>query len=126
MNIITIPETIKPELKSHHKARHMKKMAIGSFAQTCIEIRFDADIEKFDDVDSALIECQQQHGWDLFIAYFNDQYHVAINFFTEQADVNEVIEMMNDIIAKELGDVELQILVGDANYADWDSCYVDS
>lgn len=125
MNIITVPETIKPELKSHHKARHMKKMAIGSFAQTCVEIRFSADIERFEDIDDALIECQQQQGWDLFIAYFNDQYHVAINFFTEQADADEVIEMVDKVIAQEVGDVELQVLVGDANYADWDSCYVD-
>ena len=123
MNIITVPEMAKPELKTHHKARHMKKMAIGPFSQTCAEIRFSADIEKFDQVDTALIECQQQQGWDLFIAYFNEQYHVAINFFTEQEDVNTVIKMANEIIVKELGEVEMQVLVGDANYGDWDSCY---
>ena len=125
MNIISVPEMAKPELKRHHKARHMKKMAIGPFAQTCAEIRFSADIEKFDQVDTALVQCQQQQGWDLFIAYFNEQYHVAINFFTEQEDVNTVIEMANAIIVKELGNVELQVLVGDANYGDWDSCYTD-
>ena len=125
MNIINVPELAKPQLKSHHKARHMKKMAIGPFSQTCAEIRFTADIEKFDQVDNALLECQQQQGWDLFIAYFNEQYHVAINFFTEQEDVNAVIETANAVIAKELGKVELQILVGDANYGDWDSCYTD-
>ncbi|HEY5715619.1 MAG TPA: hypothetical protein VIS54_04340 [Psychromonas sp.] len=125
MNIITVPEMAKPELKNHHKARHMKKMAIGPFAQTCAEIRFSGDIEKFDQVDTALIECQQQQGWDLFLAYFNEQYHVAINFFTEQEDVNAVLEMTNAILVKELGGVELQVLVGDANYGDWDSCYTD-
>lgn len=125
MNIINVPEMAKPELKNHHKARHMKKMAIGPFSQTCAELRFSGDIEKFDQVDTALVECQQQQGWDLFIAYFNEQYHVAINFFTEQADVNAVIEVANAVIAKELGEVELQVLVGDANYGDWDSCYTD-
>ncbi len=39
MNIISVPEMAKPALKNHHKARHMKKMAIGPFAQTCAEIR---------------------------------------------------------------------------------------
>ena len=125
MNIITVPEMAKPEVKSHHKARHMKKMAIGPFAQTCAEIRFSADIEKFDDVDAALAQCQQQQGWDLFIAYFNEQYHVAINFFTEQEDLNAVLEIAAAVITKELGDIELQALVGDANYGDWDSCYAD-
>ena len=125
MNIINVPEMAKPEVKSHHKARHMKKMAIGPFAQTCAEIRFSADIEKFDQVDEALAECQQQQGWDLFIAYFNEQYHVAINFFTEQQDVNAVIEIANAIIVKQVGEVELQVLVGDANYGDWDSCYAE-
>lgn len=125
MNIITVPEMAKPELKSHHKARHMKKMAIGPFAQTCAEIRFSADIEKFDQVDNALIQCQQQQGWDLFIAYFNGQYHVAIYFFTEQQDLNAVIETANAVIVNELGEVELQVLAGDANYGDWDSCYTD-
>lgn len=123
MNIISVPEMAKPELKNHHKARHMKKMAIGPFAQTCAEIRFSADIEKFDQVDNALIECQQQQGWDLFIAYFNEQYHVAINFLSEQQEVNTVIEIANAVLVKELGEVELQVLVGDANYGDWDSCY---
>jgi hypothetical protein len=33
--------------------------------------------------------------------------------------------MTNAIIVKELGEVELQVLVGDANYGDWDSCYTD-
>ena len=121
MNIITVPEMAKPAIKSHHKARHMKKMAVGPFAQTCAELRFSGDIEKFDDVDDALIACQQ--NWDLFTAYFNDQYHVAINFFTEQEDLNAMIEMAHAVIVKELGDVELQVLVGDANYGDWDSCY---
>jgi hypothetical protein len=123
MNIISVPEMAKPALKNHHKARHMKKMAIGPFAQTCAEIRFSADIEKFDQVDNALIECQQQQGWDLFIAYFNEQYHVAINFFTEQEEVDTVLEMANAVLVKELGELELQVLVGDANYGDWDSCY---
>lgn len=123
MNIISVPEMAKPAVKSHHKARHMKKMAIGPFSQTCAEIRFSGDIEKFDQVDNALLECQQQQGWDLFIAYFNEQYHVAIYFFTEQQDADAAIEIANAIIAKELGEVELQVLVGDANYGDWDSCY---
>jgi hypothetical protein len=123
MNIITVPEMEKPTIKSHHKARHMKKMAVGPFAQTCAEIRFSADIEKFDQVDDALIECQQ--NWDLFTAYFNEQYHVAINFFTDQEDLNAMIEIACAVIVKEVGDVEFQILVGDANYGDWDSCYTD-
>jgi len=125
MNIINVPELAKPEVKSHHKARHMKKMAIGPFSLTCAEMRFSADIEKFDEVDNALMACQQQQGWDLFIAYFNDQYHVAINFFTEQQDADAVIKLASEVIAKELGDVELQVLVGDANYGDWDSCYAN-
>ena len=123
MNIITVPEMAKPALKNHHKARHMKKMAIGPFAQTCAEIRFSADIEKFDQVDNALIACQQQQGWDLFIAYFNEQYHVAINFLSEQETVDSVLEIANAVLVKELGELELQVLVGDANYGDWDSCY---
>jgi len=123
MNIITVPEMAKPEVKNHHKARHMKKMAIGPFSQSCAEIRFSADIAQFDAVDDALIECQQQKGWDLFIAYFKDQYHVAVNFYTEQEEVTDVIAVAKAAIVKVLGDVELQILVGDANYGDWDSCY---
>ena len=123
MDIINVPELAKPVVKSHHKARHMKKMAIGPFSLTCAEIRFSADVEKFDDVDNALMECQQQQGWELFIAYFNDQYHVAINFFTEQQDINAVLEVASTVIAKQVGDIELQVLVGDANYGDWDSCY---
>jgi len=50
---------------------------------------------------------------------------VSINFFTEQEDLNAVLEMTNAIIVKELGEVELQVLVGDANYGDWDSSYTD-
>ncbi len=68
--------------------------------------------EKFDQVDNALIECQQQQGWDLFIAYFNEQYHVAINFFTEQEEVDTVLEMANAVLVNELGKLELQVLVG--------------
>jgi len=123
MNIITVPEMAKPIIKSHHKARHMKKMAVGPFSETCAELRFSGDIEKFDQVDDALIESQQ--NWELFTAYFNDQYHVAINFLTEQEDVNAMIEMAQAVIVKELGEIELQVLVGDANYGDWDSCYTN-
>ena len=121
MNIINVPAMAKPVVKSHHKPRHMKKMAVGPFTQTCAELRFSGDIEKFDDVDDALIACQQ--NWELFTAYFNEQYHVAINFLTEQEDLDAMIEMANAVIVKELGTVELQVLVGDANYGDWDSCY---
>jgi hypothetical protein len=123
MDIITVPELQKPTIKNHHKARHMKKMAVGPFSVTCAEIRFSADIEKFDQVDSALIECQQ--NWELFIAYFNDQYHVAINFLTEQEDLNDLLALANAVITKEVGEVDLQVLVGDANYGDWDSCYAN-
>jgi len=123
MNIINVPELEKPEIKNHHKARHMKKMVVGPFSVTCAEIRFSADIEKFDQVDSALIECQQ--NWELFIAYFNDQYHVAINFLTEQEDLNDLLALANAVITKEVGEVDLQVLVGDANYGDWDSCYAN-
>jgi len=123
MNIITVPEMAKPAIKSHHKPRHLKKMAMGPFALTCAEIRFSADIEKFDEVDDALIACQQ--NWELFIAYFNEQYHVAINFLTEEEDLDTLLEMANTVITKEVGDVELQVLVGDANYGDWDSCYAE-
>ena len=123
MNIITVPEMAKPTIKSHHKARHMKKMAVGPFAQTCAELRFSGDIEKFENVDDALIACQQ--NWELFTAYFNEQYHVAINFLTAQEDLTAMIEMAQAVIEKELGDVELQVLVGDANYGDWDSCYTN-
>jgi len=123
MNIITVPELAKPIVKSHHKARHMKKMAMGPFSETCAELRFSGDIEKFDQVDDALIACQQ--NWALFTAYFNNQYHVAINFLTEQEDLMAMIEIAQTAIVKELGEVELQILVGDANYGDWDSCYTN-
>jgi hypothetical protein len=123
MNIITVPEMAKPTIKSHHKARHIKKMGLGPFAQTCAEIRFSSDIEKFEQVDDALIECQQ--NWDLFTAYFNKQYHVAIYFFTEQEDLNALLTIADTVIAKEVGEVELQVLVGDANYGDWDSCYTN-
>lgn len=123
MNIITVPDMAKPIIKRHHKARHLKKMAIGPFSQTCAELRFSADIEKFEQVDDALIKCQQ--NWELFTAYFNEQYHVAINFLTAQEDLNAIIEMTQAVIVKELGDVELQVLVGDANYGDWDSCYTN-
>ncbi|GAB1622596.1 hypothetical protein AAOGI_26460 [Agarivorans albus] len=123
MTVISVPDLAKPQVKSHHKARHLKKMAIGPFAQTCAEIRFVADIEKFDEVDAELANTHQQQGWELFIAYFNEQYHVAINFFTEQAELDAVIELANAAIVKVLGDVELQVLAGDANYGDWDSCY---
>ncbi|MEH6451678.1 MAG: hypothetical protein V7782_01430 [Psychromonas sp.] len=123
MNIITVAEIAKPIIKSHHKARHMKKMAVGPFAQTCAEFRFSADIEKFEQVDEALMECQQ--NWDLFTAYFNDQYHIAINFFTDQEDLNAMLEVAHTAIVKQVGDVELQVLVGDANYSDWASCYED-
>jgi len=123
MKIINVPEMAKPVVKSHHKARHMKKMAVGPYSQTCAEIRFSADIEKFDQVDDALIECQQ--NWELFIAYFSEQYHIAINFFTEQEDLNAMLEIANAAITKQVGEVELQVLVGDANYGDWDSCYTN-
>jgi len=123
MNIITVPTMAKPTIKSHHKARHLKKMAMGPFSLTCAEIRFSADIEKFDDVDDALIACQQ--NWELFIAYFNEQYHVAINFLTEEEDLDAILEIANAVIIKEVGDVELQVLAGDANYGDWDSCYTE-
>lgn len=121
MNIINVPEMATPILKSHHKKRHMKKMAIGPFAQTCAEIRFSADIEKFDDVDDAFIACEQ--NWELFTAYFNDQYHVAVNFMTDHEDLDTMLEIAQKVIVAEVGDVELQVLVGDANYGDWDSCY---
>lgn len=123
MNIINVPVIATPIVKSHHKARHLKKMAVGPFAQTCAELRFSADIEKFDQVDDALIACQQ--NWELFTAYFNEQYHVAINFLTEQEDLDAMLEMAKSVIVKEVGEVELQVLVGDANYGDWDSCYTD-
>ena len=123
MNIISVPEMAIPTIKSHHKARHLKKMAVGPFAQTCAEIRFSADIEKFEQVDDALIESQQ--NWDLFTAYFNDQYHIAIYFSTDQEDLDELLTLANTIIVAEVGDVELQVLVGDANYGDWDSCYAE-
>ncbi len=96
---------------------------MGPFSLTCAEIRFSADIEKFDDVDDALIACQQ--NWELFIAYFNDQYHVAINFLTEEEDLDAILEIANAVIIKEVGDAELQVLVGDANYGDWDSYYTN-
>ncbi|MDO6687209.1 MULTISPECIES: hypothetical protein [unclassified Agarivorans] len=125
MTLIAVPDLAKPEAKSHHKPRHLKKLAIGPFAQTCAEIRFIADIEKFDEVDAALAATQQQQGWDLFIAYFNEQYHVAINFFTEQAELEAVVAQANATIVEVLGNVELQVLAGDANYGDWDSCYAE-
>lgn len=123
MNIISVPALANPIVKAHHKRRHLKKMAVGPFAQTCAEMRFSADIEKFDHVDDALIDCQQ--NWELFIAYFNEQYHVAINFLTEEESLETLLDLAKTVIEKEVGPIELQVLVGDANYGDWDSCYTN-
>ncbi|GGB00564.1 hypothetical protein [Agarivorans gilvus] len=123
MQIISVPDMAKPEVKRHHKARHLKKMAIGPYAQSCAELRFTADIEKFDELDAALANSQQQQSWELFIAYFNQQYHVAINYLTEQAELDEVLQQAQATIEACLGKVDIQVLAGDANYGDWDSCY---
>ncbi len=123
MQIITVPDLAKPEVKRHHKARHLKKMAIGPYAQSCAELRFAADIEKFDELDAALANSQQQQTRELFIAYFNQQYHVAINYLSEQAELDEVLRQAQTTIEACLGKVAIQVLTGDANYGDWDSCY---
>ncbi|WP_432458923.1 hypothetical protein [Agarivorans sp. QJM3NY_25] len=125
MTIIAVPELAKPEIRNHHKLRHLKKMAIGPFAQTCAEIRFVTDIEKFDEIEAALVQAQQQQTWELFIAYFNQQYHVAITFLTEQTPLEEVLTTATEVITELAGPVELDILAGDANYGDWDSCYAN-
>ncbi len=125
MAVITVPFVVQPELKPHHKARHQKKLGIGAYAETCVEFRFAGDIDKFDAVDDALTDLQGTEGWDLFIAYFNEQYHVAVSFFTLQESQDEVISKVLGAVNSQLGDVDATILVGDANYGDWDSSYVE-
>ncbi|RKF13759.1 hypothetical protein DBZ36_18480 [Alginatibacterium sediminis] len=123
MNVIQVPVLNQPEAKSHHKARHLKKMAIGPFAQTCIEVRFEADIEQFDSLDDALGQLQESQGWDLFVAYFNNQFHAAVYFYTEQATLDSILEPLMAVVTNKLGDIEVSLLAGDANYGDWDSVY---
>lgn len=125
MSVIAVPLLAKPEVKSHHKARHQKKFGIGAYAETCVEFRFAGDIEKFDGLDDALTELQGTEGWDLFIAYFNDKYHVAVSFFTAQESQDDVIAKIQGVINAQLGSVDATILAGDANYGDWDGSYVD-
>ncbi|MBY5922950.1 hypothetical protein [Ferrimonas balearica] len=124
MSIISVPEQAKPAVKSHHKARHLKKFALGPFAETCVEFRFSQDIEQFDALDEALTALQMEQGWDLFIAYFNNQFHVAVTYFTEQGEVEAVVAAVSDVLAKIFGQApELTVLAGDANYGDWEGSY---
>ncbi|GAA4894978.1 hypothetical protein [Ferrimonas pelagia] len=126
MSVIAVENVFTVEQKPHHKPRHLKKFAIGPFAQTCVEFRFEGDIEKFDGVDDALTELQNEHGWDLFIAYFNNRYHVAVNFFTEQEAQDKVIELVQGVVTTALGaQPDFTVLAGDANYGDWDSSYAE-
>ncbi|MBY5993577.1 hypothetical protein [Ferrimonas balearica] len=127
MSIIAVPELAKPAIKSHHKARHLKKYALGPFAETCVEFRFAADIEKFDALDLALTELQIDQGWDLFIAYFNDRFHVAVSYYTEQSSVDAVVAAVTEVLSNTFGQApELTVLAGDANYGDWDGSYHES
>ncbi len=124
MSIITVPNVFTIEPKRHHKARHLKKFAIGPFAETCVELRFEAPIDQFDALDDALTELQNEHGWDLFIAYFNNRYHVAVNFFTGQEDQDAVIAKVKAVVIQGLGsEPAFTVLAGDANYGDWDASY---
>ncbi len=124
MSIIVVPEQAKPAIKSHHKARHLKKFALGPFAETCVEFRFAQDIEQFDALDESLTALQMEQGWDLFIAYFNNQFHVAVTCYTEQSSVDEVVAAVSAELAKIFGQTpELTILAGDANYGDWEGSY---
>ncbi|QIZ77620.1 hypothetical protein [Ferrimonas lipolytica] len=125
MSVTAVPLLAKPELKSHHKARHQKKYGIGAYAETCVEFRFEADIEKFDDLDDALTELQGTEGWDLFIAFFSKKYHVAVSFYTAQESQDEVIAKIQGVIKAQLGEVATTILAGDANYGDWDGSYAE-
>ncbi|WP_298444107.1 hypothetical protein [uncultured Ferrimonas sp.] len=125
MSVIAVPLLAKPELKSHHKARHQKKYGIGAYAEICVEFRFEGDIEKFDALDDALTELQGTEGWDLFIAYFNNKYHVAVSFFSAQESQDDVMAKIQGVVKAQLGDVDATILVGDANYGDWDSSYAE-
>ncbi|MBY6107539.1 hypothetical protein KUW19_13775 [Ferrimonas balearica] len=124
MSIIAVPEQAKPAIKSHHKARHLKKFALGPFAETCVEFRFAQDIEQFDALDDALTALQFEQGWDLFIAYFNNQFHVAVTYYTEQSSVDAVVEAVSAVLTQIFGQApELTILAGDANYGDWEGSY---
>lgn len=124
MSIIAVAEMAKPEIKSHHKPRHLKKFAVGPFAETCVEFRFAADLEKFDALDDALTAMQDEQGWELFVAYFNEKYHVAVSFFTDQESVDDAVATVTAILTETLGQApELTVLAGDANYGLWDDSY---
>ncbi|SHH94610.1 hypothetical protein [Ferrimonas marina] len=124
MSIIAVPSVGKPVAKRHHKPRHLKKMAIGPFSQGCVELRYQADIDQFDALDDALIALQVEQGWDIFVAYFNERYHVAVTFIEGDASQQAVIDAVQGVITQVHGDVaELKVLAGDANYGDWDASY---
>ncbi|WP_028115850.1 hypothetical protein [Ferrimonas senticii] len=125
MSVIAVPNVVELELKRHHKPRHQKKLGIGAYAETCVEFRFEGDIEKFDAVDDALTELQIDKGWDLFIAYFNNKYHVAVSFYTQQESQDDVIAAVTGVLNAQLGTVATTILAGDANYGDWNGSYAE-
>ncbi|TKB51505.1 hypothetical protein FCL40_02825 [Ferrimonas sediminicola] len=125
MNIIPVAEFAKPEVKRHHKPRHLKKMGIGEFASTCIHIRFAADLEQFDKLDDAVFAAANDNV-GTFLAYFNNQYHVAIHFYTKDAKVEQEAARLAGIIEAALGSKpELTIYAGDENYGDWDATFED-
>ncbi|WP_372870006.1 hypothetical protein [Shewanella sp.] len=125
MTVIAVPELERPQIKSHHKPRHLKKLALGPWAETCIEFRFEADEEKFEQLDEVLASQELENGWDLLIAFYNERYHVSVSFFSGQGSVADVANSVAESIRKVFGDLPLTIYAGDANYGDWDTTYVD-
>ncbi|SDI63528.1 hypothetical protein SAMN04488540_102282 [Ferrimonas sediminum] len=123
MKITAVAEFPKPEVKRHHKPRHLKKLAIGEFASTCVHIRFDGDIALFEKLDEAVFNAANDTV-GTFLAYFNNQYHVAIHFFTAEASIEEQAARIAALIEETLGSKpELTIFAGDENYGDWDATF---
>ncbi|TKB56687.1 hypothetical protein [Ferrimonas aestuarii] len=123
MKITPVAEFAKPEIKAHHKPRHLKKMAIGEFASTCIHIRFEADINEFDKLDEAVFNAANDTV-GTFLAFFNNQYHIAIHFFTAEAEIETEAKRIADIVTATLGSTpEVTIFAGDENYGDWDATF---
>ncbi|WP_163935127.1 hypothetical protein [Paraferrimonas sp. SM1919] len=123
MSIINVESPYTPEVKSHHKPRHLKKLAIGEFREDCLEIRFEGDIEQFEAFDNDLVELQQQQGYGLFIAYFGNRYHLALNYYQQQHQPQDVLSNTKAVINKYFPNAELSCYCGDAHYGDWNSAY---
>ncbi|WP_026973009.1 hypothetical protein [Aliagarivorans marinus] len=121
MEIISIPNYFKPEVKRHHKHRHMKKMAIGPYAVDCLELRFAADVERFEELDDALVTLEADNGWDIFHAYFDNQDHVAVSYFADLEERDQVLSKVKAVVEGFFPLDEAKVYHGDANYGDWPS-----